>query len=179
MNAGASMSKPTPRPGTRDVTTGSKYGKGWVKNGYRFLPVRENGRARHKQEHRIVMGHHLGRKLEPDEIVHHKNGDTLDNNLENLEVTTHALHMAEHHKGSWRDRQTKQTLAVLARYRQDLAHLRLVNEELVAALEYALCAPIWPCDCAPDHFGDRAWCPQCVVKSTIDAALAKAEGRGE
>lgn len=37
-------------------------------------------------EHIVVMENHLGRLLEKNETVHHKNGDKRDNNLSNLEL---------------------------------------------------------------------------------------------
>ena len=55
-------------------------------------------RNKHKYvlEHRVVMENHLERLLSKDEVVHHINGDTKDNRIENLEVMDRIKHAREH-----------------------------------------------------------------------------------
>jgi hypothetical protein len=50
-------------------------------------------------EHRLIMEHFLERYLKPSEIIHHKNHNSQDNRIENLElVDSNSRHISEHAK---------------------------------------------------------------------------------
>jgi transcriptional regulator len=63
-------------------------------NSYKAIKV--NGVKR--DEHRYLMEQHLGRKLNFNEVVHHKDNDKKNNQLWNLEVMTRSGHSSMHMK---------------------------------------------------------------------------------
>ena len=56
----------------------------------------ENGKWVTKSYPRILMEEKLGRPLEPYEDVHHIDGNTLNNDLSNLELVMHGEHQKRH-----------------------------------------------------------------------------------
>lgn len=47
-------------------------------------------------EHRFIMGKHLGRSLSAKELVHHKDGNGLNNSIDNLQILSTSGHNKNH-----------------------------------------------------------------------------------
>lgn len=73
------------------ISGNRQRGKKGVGKAYRKL----NGR----HEHRVVAEEKIGRPLRFEDVVHHIDGDILNNDPSNLEIMTRAEHMREHGLG--------------------------------------------------------------------------------
>jgi hypothetical protein len=76
----------------------------------------QNGYVR---EHRLVMEQELGRYLDPQEVVHHRDGDPTNNAPANLEVfASHAEHMRHEWQQNWHPALAQQRARSQRRRRQ-------------------------------------------------------------
>ena len=62
----------------------------------RYRKILVNGKTR--QLSRFLMERHLGRTLSRNELVHHKNHDSLDDRLDNYELLTPKEHSVHHNQ---------------------------------------------------------------------------------
>ena len=75
-----------------------------TKGGYQYVetdPISPSAehppdRAPRVYLHTVLMENKLHRHLKSDEEVHHKDGDSSNNDISNLELTTHSGHQEDH-----------------------------------------------------------------------------------
>lgn len=101
-------------------------------DGYVMLHQPDHPHANNKGyvfEHRLVMEAHLGRILEPAEVVHHKNDVRSDNRIENLHLyPSNAEHKAD--DIVFRQRDQKGRLMP-----KDQPNAELFNEDCITGME--------------------------------------------
>lgn len=74
----------------------------------KYRSIKLNGHK--KDAHRHIMEELLGRKLGPNEIVHHKDGNKLNNDPSNLEVMSRSEHARLHQTGASPSDETRDKL---------------------------------------------------------------------
>lgn len=109
---GDPLGKPEERPlklsgGHRIIGHGEgRHIKKYKTNSYWMIlcPCHPNADSKgYVQEHRLIMEVHLGRFLNKNEYVHHKDENGLNNSLENLELVTPQTHAQIHKYWNWRN----------------------------------------------------------------------------
>lgn len=151
--------------------------KGWTDpRGYRWIYVNElNGRGRRvaRREHRVLMERHIGRLLEPWEVVHHKDGNPSNNAIDNLELMEFGKHTAEHHTGSRHSYEARKSMEIFALLREDLKRERSAKALLITALERAERAFHWIAENEPGCMGWEPPFPSTTPSVLVEAGAAR------
>lgn len=113
------------------------------KGGFSISPggylLRRVAKKTYVLDHRYIMEKHIGRNLDKSELVHHINGNKLDNRIENLQILSWSAH-AKQHNFLYEINSEK------IKNRKTGTHQRCSNCEKVRilhSLKYFLCRPCY------------------------------------
>lgn len=122
----------------RKSKNGKKIKGYYLCGGYLKVKVKEHP-AQDKRGyvlfHRLVMEHKLNRYLLEDEYIHHKDGNKLNNNIENLELMYGYEHAKEHN--NTRERNKFGQFVCNDKYLNNIK-IRLLNKDRGDTKEYSL-----------------------------------------
>lgn len=88
-----------------DLDLKNHYHKGYSITHHGYKTIFLNGKK--VREHRLIAEKSFGIKLKNNQVVHHIDGDKLNNSPDNLEVMTLAEHTSLHHKGISKPKRVK------------------------------------------------------------------------
>ena len=77
---------------------------------YKYKAIKING-VKHDY-HRWIMEQKLGRKLKRNEVVHHLDGDSKNNDIDNLSVMSLSDHSRSHRLGKKTSTETKEKISL-------------------------------------------------------------------
>lgn len=82
--------------------------------------------------HRFLMEQVLGRPLQRDEVVHHKDGNKLNNSIDNLQVMSRKEHSRLHRKGATNSDTARRKLSKSTKDAWDSGKLDFLKRAVIA-----------------------------------------------
>lgn len=96
--------------------------------------------------HRYVMEQHIGHSLQPNEFVHHLNGDRYDNRIENLEIISPLQHSRFHNLGRKHSPETRTKMSIVHtgnQYRKGTRQSKETKKKISDSVKKARSEKFW------------------------------------